>query len=103
MSLFRISIVTPQGEILSGETESLVVPGEHGHIGILTEHAPMVALLQPGVLTLRTGDQHTFYAVGQGVLEVAKDHSLVLVDEAEPMTSRDLAIEKARTWATGTR
>jgi F-type H+-transporting ATPase subunit epsilon len=83
MSLFHISIVTPRGEILAGETESLVVPGEEGYLGILAGHAPMIAALRAGVLTLRTGDQNTYYAVDQGVLEVANDRALVLVDEAE--------------------
>lgn len=96
MATFHLSIITPQGEVFSGEIESLVAPGEEGSIGVMAHHAPMIAGLKRGALITRTGDHSTYYAVGHGVLEVAANEALVLIDDAVPTESLEAATEKAR-------
>ncbi len=93
---YHLSVITPRGEIFSGDIESLVAPGEEGYIGVLAGHAPMIAALTNGAMTLRTGDERTFYAVGSGVLEVAHGQVLVLVDDAVRTASLDEATDRSR-------
>lgn len=94
MNTFHLSIITPLGEVYSGEIESLVAPGEEGHLGVMAHHAPMIAALQQGSLVTRTGEQASYYAAGHGVLEVAENKVLVLIDDAVPADSLEDAAAK---------
>ena len=92
MRSFQLTIVTPAGKRFDGEAESVVAPGEEGVFGVLAYHAPMIAGLRPGVLTVRAGGVSSFFVMGQGVLEVSAGNSVVvLADAAEPAASREEA------------
>jgi F-type H+-transporting ATPase subunit epsilon len=91
MALFHLSIITPKGEVFTGDIESLVAPGEEGYLGVMASHAPMIASLKQGALTARGPEGALFFAVGAGVLEVAENQALVLVDDAEHAENVDAA------------
>jgi F-type H+-transporting ATPase subunit epsilon len=80
-----VRLVSPEETVFEGEAESLVAPAWDGKVGILRGHAPMIALLGAGELTLklRGGDQRVFY-VAQGVLKVEDDRVTVLAEYAGP-------------------
>ena len=99
MASFHVSIITPQGEVFSGEIDSLVAPGEEGYLGVMANHAPMIAALQRGALVTRVDDAVAYFAVGHGVLEVATNQVLVLVDDAVPADSLETAAAQARTMS----
>ena len=50
---FKIEIVTPEKLVFSEEIESLVIPAERGYLGVLAGHAPLLATLQPGEITIK--------------------------------------------------
>lgn len=100
MSTYSLTIVTPAGTVFDGAVESLVAPGEEGMLGVLSHHAPMVAGLRPGVLSVTPEARSVLYfAVGVGVLEVsAANEVVVLADSADPAGTREEAerrLEKA--------
>ena len=83
MADFLTTLITPQGTLFSGKTEMLSVPGAEGSLGILANHAPLVAALKKGVLKLSGPGVEKFYLILSGVLEVNASHeALVLADEA---------------------
>ncbi len=85
MPQFHLHITTPEGNIWDDDADAIVAYGSEGHIGVLANHAPMIAALQPGVLKVQAGDKTQYYAAGDGVLEVRIDKEVVLlVDYAEP-------------------
>ena len=49
---FQLSIVTPEGQVYEDQVEGVVAPGEWGSFGVLAFHAPMVAALEAGVLSV---------------------------------------------------
>ncbi len=82
--LFKISISTPEKTIFEGEISSLVAPGEEGYFGVLVDHAPLIANLVPGKITIRDGGLPTiFKCKSTGILEVLKNNANILVDSAE--------------------
>lgn len=86
MASFPLTIVTPAGNPYDGTVQALTVPGEEGSLGILAHHAPMIAGLRAGILSLRTEETPTpaYYVTGEGVMEVKLDGSVViLADKAE--------------------
>jgi F-type H+-transporting ATPase subunit epsilon len=83
MKTFRVEIVTPDHAVYNGEVESLRVPADKGSLGVLAGHAPLLCVLQPGGVLLRTGTDRKVFAVGGGYMEVSGGKVLILADSAE--------------------
>ena len=79
---FRTTIMTPEARVLDEDVESLVLPGGDGLFGVLDRHAPMVAKLNAGIVTVESGAVTSFYVVGEGLVEVGGNRVLVLTDTA---------------------
>jgi F-type H+-transporting ATPase subunit epsilon len=94
MATFSLTIVTPAGNPFDGEAAALSAPGEEGSFGVLAHHAPMIAGLRAGILSVtpEPGAPPSFFVTGEGVLEVKLDGSVViLADKAEPAPTLDAA------------
>lgn len=92
MATFHLTIVTPAATAFDGEAESLVAPGELGSFGILAHHAPMIAGLETGIMTIKSGGTTSYFVTGEGVLEVNLGNEIsVLCDHAEPAASLEAA------------
>ena len=92
MSRFHLHITTPEGNVWDDDADAVTACGLDGSFGILPNHAPMIAALQPGVLKVISGEEVYYYAAGEGVLEVRIDKEVVLLlDYAESYPSRDEA------------
>ncbi|MFP3903131.1 MAG: ATP synthase F1 subunit epsilon [Armatimonadota bacterium] len=86
-----VEIVTPSGVEYGGTVEGLVVPGEEGYLGIRPGHAPLMAGLQPGVVTLHLAETDHYAAVSGGAMEVFENRVTVLADTAESAPEIDIA------------
>ena len=83
MISYHLSIITPTGKVFNGQVEFLIAPGESGFFGILGNHAPIIASLRGGPLTVKQNACDHFFAVSAGVLEMnAKNEVLLLADYA---------------------
>ena len=101
MAVISCSIVSPEGELLSGEVEMLIAEGGAGEVAINPRHAPLLATLKPGPLrlTMEGREEEVFYASG-GFLEVQPGSITVLTDVAERATDIDEAeAERAKELA----
>jgi len=96
MSLIKCNIVSPEGELFSGEIEMLTADGGEGEIAITPRHAPLLTNLKPGPvkLVLEGGEEEVFFASG-GFLEVQPGVITLLTDVAERADDIDAA-EAAR-------
>ena len=97
-AIYQLSIVTPEHNVFDGEVCSTTLPGESGYLGVWAHHAPMVAALAPGVLTVHEGssEQPTrAYAVGGGFAQVADNNMILIVDSAEDQGAIDTARAEA--------
>jgi F-type H+-transporting ATPase subunit epsilon len=87
---FRVEVLTPEGEVFNDEVEMLSTKTAVGSIGVLANHQPLLALLDPTELRLHRADSDVLsFAQGEGFLQVAGEHALVLVDEAMPLDQLD--------------
>ena len=81
--LFPVSVVTPEGAAFEGDAEMLIVPGQSGEIGVLSRHAPLVAMLKAGSTRVHTGDGSVQeFATGPGFFQVLDNRAIALVDDA---------------------
>lgn len=81
MTKFKIRVVTPERVAFDDEAVSLIVPAAEGYLGVLAHHAPLLALLRPGTVTVRVHEHalRTFRIAG-GFLEVGGNRATVLAD-----------------------
>lgn len=49
---FHFSLATPEKVLLDQVVRMVVIPGIKGDIGVLKDHAPLLTLLRPGVITI---------------------------------------------------
>ena len=93
MPSYNLSILTPEGQAYESEVESIVAPGQAGFFGVLAHHTPMIAAIQLGTLTVKDGDDVSYFVVGEGILEVSSEGVSILADTAERVQTE----EKAKT------
>jgi F-type H+-transporting ATPase subunit epsilon len=94
---FEAEVLTPEGEVFSGELQQLSTRTSVGEIGILARHIPTVARLVPAELRLHVSDSETErYAQGEGWLEVFANRARVLIAVAIPPDRLDVGELKQR-------
>ena len=93
---FPVEVLTPEGLVFEGEVEMISTRTSVGSIGVLANHAPVMAILDPAELrlyesgseNLDTGNAEVF-AQGEGYLQVIDNSALLIVEEAIPPDELD--------------
>ncbi|HLF13277.1 MAG TPA: ATP synthase F1 subunit epsilon [Bacteroidota bacterium] len=94
--MFRLEIVTPRRVVFNGEAESFSAPGVMGGFQVLVDHAPMLAEIGIGEVSVRDADgNQVHYATSGGVVEVKHNHVILMAESAE----REDEIDAARAEA----
>ncbi len=91
---FNFNVVAPDGQVLNKDVEFVVVPGENGELGILPNHAPLIAGLGIGVVRYTEGGKISKLAISGGFMEVVNNKVTVLANTAE--TAENVNIERAQ-------
>lgn len=82
-SSFPVEVLTPEGKVFEDEVEMVSTRTTTGSIGVLANHAPLMAILEPTELRLYKSDNEIVrFAQGEGYLQVVDNSALVLVEEA---------------------
>ena len=90
-------VLTPEGEVFSGELFQVVTRTTAGEVGIRARHIPMVARLVPAELRLYKSESDVdTYAQGEGWLEVFANRVRVLIAEARSPDELDAADLRSR-------
>src|SRR6476619_6909579 len=89
MATFHFELVSPDKISFSGEVDQVDVPGAEGDFGVLAGHAPLIALLRPGLMTVYAGGEQTRLVVLGGFAEVGPDGLTVLADVATSLEDCD--------------
>jgi len=89
---FKVEILTPDGEIFNDEVEMVSTKTSVGSIGLLANHQPLLAMLDPTELRLYKSESDVIrYAQGEGFLQISGEHALVLVDEVFDVDKLDVS------------
>ena len=91
MATFHFDLVSPERMLFSGEVEQVDVPGSEGDFGVLAGHAPLVATLKPGILTIINGGDRQRIIVFGGFAEVSGAGLTILADGAVAVEDVDAA------------
>jgi F-type H+-transporting ATPase subunit epsilon len=80
---FPVEVLTPEGKVFEDEVQMVSTRTTTGSIGVLANHAPLMAILEPTELRLYKSDTDVVrFAQGEGYLQVVDNSALVLVEEA---------------------
>ena len=91
MATFQFDLVSPEKLAFSGEVDQVDVPGVEGDFGVLAGHAPVVAAIRPGILTIFAGGTQEKVIVLGGVAEMSEKGLTVLANVATSIVDLDRA------------
>jgi len=92
MAAFHLEIVSPEKLVFSGEVEAVAVPGTEGEFTVLKDHAPLIAMMKPGVVVIEEAPTEKLRLfVPGGFAEVAPSGLTILADRALPLAELDAA------------
>ena len=96
MATFPFELASPARLVFAGEVDQVDCPGAEGDFGVLASHAPLIAALRPGFLTIRQGAGTKRFYVRDGFAEVNPAGLTVIVEyaiPAEELTADEIARE----------
>jgi F-type H+-transporting ATPase subunit epsilon len=100
MASFHFALVAPDKLLFSGEVDQVDLPGAEGDFGVLADHAPMVVLLRPGVISVIVGGQAERIVIFGGFAEISPQGLTVLADNASAIQDLDPAVLAQRVTET---
>jgi len=89
MATFRFELVSPERLVFSGDVSQVDVPGEEGEFGVFAGHAPYIATLKPGLLTIYSDGNPQRIVVRGGFAEMGPAGLTVLAEQAVPASEID--------------
>ena len=91
MATFQLSLVSPEKLLFAGAVDQVDLPGVEGDFGVLAGHAPIVAVLRPGIVTAITGSVHEKFVLLGGVAEFSREELTILAESASLAEDFDIA------------
>lgn len=90
----RCEIVSQDRMVFEGDVDMVIAPSVKGEIGILPNHAPLIAILDLGFIKLRRQEEEEVFTVTGGFIEVQPDIVTVMAEASEHVEEID--VERAR-------
>ena len=87
---FAVEVLTPEGEVFNEEVEMVSTRTAVGSIGVLANHEPVLAMLEPSELRPYQSESEVVrFAQAEGYMQIAENRALILVEEAHPPDELD--------------
>ncbi|HUB76661.1 MAG TPA: ATP synthase F1 subunit epsilon [Solirubrobacteraceae bacterium] len=98
---FPCEVLTPEGEVFNDEVEMVSTRTTLGLIGILANHAPLLARLEPTELRIHRSESEVVrFAQAEGFMQVGDNRALLLLGEVREIGDLDRAeLERERDGA----
>lgn len=89
---FKFELVSPERLLISADVREVQVPGSEGDFTVLPQHAPVLAMLRPGILRVpgQSGPLSEIYVRG-GLADVGPERLIVLAEQAVPLAEVNAA------------
>ncbi len=87
----QFSLVSPEAELFSGPVDQVDVPGSEGDFGVFADHAPFMAAIRTGAITVFDEGKETRYMIQGGFADVTPDGLTILAENCMPISDVDAA------------
>jgi len=91
----RCEIVSQDRMVFEGDVDIVIAPSTEGEMGILPNHAPLLATLDFGIIKVRYQGREDLFTVAGGIVEIQPDIVTILADVAENVSEIDIARAQA--------
>jgi len=81
----QYDVVSPARRLASGEATAVLIPGTEGDFTALPDHAPTVATIRPGIVTVQATTGEERFVVTGGFAEITPEAASVLAERAMPV------------------
>ena len=96
----RLEIITPQATVFSEDVTMVTLPVITGQIGVYPQHVRLITQIVPGEMIVNRNNEETFFALGEGLVEIDPARVSIVTDMAIPSDRIDEAkVEEARARA----
>lgn len=81
MKEFDLNLISPEAVVFQGKATYLSVHSQEGYMGIMANHAPLIAGLVPGKVTFKAdGQDKVFTCASNGFLLISSNTATVFGD-----------------------
>ena len=94
MKTFLLEIYTPYGKYFDRYVDELVIQTEEYVLGILPNHAPLIAKVKTNKMEIIQNGERKCYANGEGLINVTKEKVVLIVESIE--SKNEIDIDRAR-------
>ncbi len=95
--MIQVDIITPDQTVYAGDAVSVTIPTADGEITVLSGHIPLIGIVVPGTVVVRSGNDEQLFAVSRGVLELDGKSIKILADTADRAEAlEESMVEKAK-------
>jgi len=100
--MMQYDLVSPARRLASGQASAVQIPGADGDFTAMPNHAPTIATIRPGIVTVQASTGEEKYVVTGGFAEISPEGTSVLAERAMPVeeVTQDVIdefVEAART------
>ncbi len=88
---FHFELVSPERLVFSGEVQGVILPGSEGQMTVLANHAPLIAALKVGIITIQAAEGNRDILVYGGFAEINGNGATVLAERAENLQDINIA------------
>lgn len=92
---YKFELVSPERLLVSVDVTSVVIPGSEGEMTVMTQHAPTMSTVRPGIVTVNAVDGTSErYVVFGGFADILPEGCTVLAESAthiDELNADDLA------------
>jgi F-type H+-transporting ATPase subunit epsilon len=93
MATFHFELVSPDKVLFNGDAQAVLVPGAEGDFQVLSDHAPVMTSVRPGVVGIDDASgKHSRVFVRGGFADASKNGLILLAETAIPF--EDLSVDK---------
>ena len=90
MKTFLLEIYTPYGKYFDRYVDELIIQTEEYVLGILPNHAPLIAKVKTNKMEIVQNGERKCYANGEGLINVTKEKVVVIVESIEAKNEIDI-------------
>jgi F-type H+-transporting ATPase subunit epsilon len=92
--MYHLYILTPEQVFFDDEVISIIVSGEQGYLGVLTNHAPLIISLRAGALVITDkNNKKSYYHASSGFLEVNRNKASIIIETIYPTDPIDIGTQ----------
>ncbi len=94
--MIKVIVATPKGELYNKDVESIVVSGDTGQVGILTNRVPLLTKVSKGFVKVND-TEITYIGIINGVVDFKDNVATVIAQNADIAETAELAFSKIET------